>query len=339
LTADGTDALREELVERIGKPMSKSGSRNRSPDPVNVPMIRHWVDAFDDQNPIYLDDAAAVAAGFDGLVAPPAMLQTWTMARPRMEGIRERGGAADDIDPDSPISRLAAAGYRGTLATNSELEFTRYLRPGDHLESTGSLDEVSELKATAIGVGYFITMVNTYSAGDEVVGRQRWRIFKFDPTRTAADLPPRPPRAASVADDASTAVEKTPGPELPPFDLDVTATVVVAGAIASRDFMPVHHDRDYARAQGAPDLFMNILTTTGYVVRYITDWAGPRAVVRRLAIRLGGPAVPGLVLHFTGAVTDQREVDGRRELEVTVQAANDLGDHATGTVEFTRPLG
>jgi hypothetical protein len=84
---------------------------------------------------------------------------------------------------------------------------------------------------------------------------------------------------------------------------------------------------------------MNILTTTGYVTRYVTDWAGPRAAVRRLAIRLGGPAVPGLVLHFTGAVTDRREADGRGELEVTLRAANDLGDHATGTVEVTVPLG
>jgi hypothetical protein len=70
----------------------------------------------------------------------------------------------------------------------------------------GALDDVSELKATAVGVGYFITMVNTYSVGDEVVGRQRWRIFKFDPTRTAADLPPRPPRAARPKADAPTIV-------------------------------------------------------------------------------------------------------------------------------------
>jgi acyl dehydratase len=307
-----------------------------APDPVNVPMIRHWVDAFEDRNPIYLDDAAARAVGFDGLVAPPAMLQTWTMARPRVTGIRERGGSPDDIDLTSPLARLATEGYTATLATNSALEFVRYLRPGDELQMVGALDDVSELKATAVGVGYFITMVNTYSVGDEVVGRQRWRIFKFDPTRTAADLPPRPPRAATTPD--APTIEKNPGAELPPFDLEVTATVVVAGAIASRDIMPVHHDRDYARAQGAPDLFMNILTTTGYVTRYVTDWAGPRAVVRRLAIRLGGPAVPGLPLHFTGAVTDQRDVDGRQALEVTMRAANDLGDHATGTVGITLPF-
>jgi acyl dehydratase len=329
---DATDALHEQLLERIGARLSGSGPAI-APDPVNVPMIRHWVDAFDDRNPIYLDDDAAIAAGFDGLVAPPAMLQTWTMARPRIEGIRERGGSPEDVDPNSPLARLAAAGYTATLATNSELEFVRYLRPGDRLTAIGTLDDVSELKATGVGVGYFITMVNTYSVGDEVVGRQRWRIFKFDPTRTAADLPPRAPSTTA----APPVVEKTPGPELPPFDLDVTPTVVVAGAIASRDFMPVHHDRDYARAQGAPDLFMNILTTTGYVTRYVTDWAGPRAVVRRLAIRLGGPAIPGLVLHFSGAVTDRRDADGPTELEVTLRAANDLGDHATGTVELTLP--
>jgi acyl dehydratase len=332
------DPLRDALVARIGLPMNASGPAT-APDPVNVPMIRHWVDAFEDRNPIYLDDDAAIAAGFDGLVAPPAMLQTWTMARPRIEGIRERGGSPDDLDTTSPLARLSDEGFRATLATNSELEFVRYLRPGDHLHAVGTLDDVSELKATGVGVGYFITMVNTYSVGDEVVGRQRWRIFKFDPTRSAADLPPRPARpSTSTATDAPT-VEKTPGPELPPFDLEVTATVVVSGAIASRDFMPVHHDRDYARAQGAPDLFMNILTTTGYVTRYVTDWAGPHGVVRRLAIRLGGPAVPDLPLHFTGAVTDQRDVGNRRAVEVTMRATNDLGDHATGTVELTLPSG
>src|SRR5262249_9565367 len=155
VTADATDALREALLERIGPPLSTSGPAV-APDPVNVAMIRHWVDAFDDRNPIYLDDAAAVAAGFDGLVAPPAMLQTWTMARPRIEGIRERGGSADDIDPNTALARLATEGYTATLATNSELEFVRYLRPGDHLTAIGTLDDVSELKATGVGVGYFI---------------------------------------------------------------------------------------------------------------------------------------------------------------------------------------
>jgi acyl dehydratase len=122
------------------------------------------------------------------------------------------------------------------------------------------------------------------------------------------------------------------GDELPPFELPVTAAVIVAGAIASRDFMPAHHDRDFAVAQGAPDIFMNILTTNGYVSRFVTDWAGPEAFVRKIAIRLGAPAVPGQPLRFSGQVTGVSEEGDERVIEVAIRAANDLGDHATGTV-------
>lgn len=128
------------------------------------------------------------------------------------------------------------------------------------------------------------------------------------------------------------------GDELPAFELPVTAAVIVAGAIASRDFMPAHHDRDFATGQGAPDIFMNILTTNGYVSRFVTDWAGPEAMIRKIAIRLGAPAVPGQPLRFTGQVTQKSEEGDTCEVEVAVRAANDLGDHATGTVALTLPL-
>ena len=101
--------------------------------------------------------------------------------------------------------------------------------------------------------------------------------------------------------------------------------------------MPVHHDRDYAQAQGAPDMFMNILTTNGYIARYVTDWAGPEAMLRSISIRLGGPATPGHVLRFTGRVASERQEGDERVIEVAVRAANDLGDHATGTVVVTLP--
>ena len=129
------------------------------------------------------------------------------------------------------------------------------------------------------------------------------------------------------------------GDELPPFDLCVTSTVVVAGAIASRDFMPVHHDREFAMAQGAPDIFMNILTTNGYVSRFVTDWAGPETMLRSIAIRLGAPSVPGKTLRFTGEVTGTRQEGDLRVVELAIRAANDLGDHATGTVVLSLPLG
>jgi acyl dehydratase len=127
------------------------------------------------------------------------------------------------------------------------------------------------------------------------------------------------------------------GDDLPEFVLPVTTTVIVSGAIASRDFMPAHHDPDFARAQGAPHMFMNILTTNGYVSRFVTDWAGPEARVRSIKIRLGAPAVPGKPLRFFGRV-EKVTLDGdERVIEVAIRAANDLGDHATGTVAVGVP--
>ena len=128
------------------------------------------------------------------------------------------------------------------------------------------------------------------------------------------------------------------GDELPPFELNVTSTVIVAGAIASRDFMPAHHDPVYAKAQGAPDVFMNILTTNGYVARYVTDWAGPEAMLTSIKIRLGAPAVPGKPLRFSGRVAAKSEAGGECVLELAVRAANELGDHATGTVTLSLPF-
>jgi len=130
----------------------------------------------------------------------------------------------------------------------------------------------------------------------------------------------------------------TIGDELPPFELNVTSTLIVAGAIASRDFMPAHHDPVFAKAQGAPDVFMNILTTNGYVARYVTDWAGPEAMLTSIKIRLGAPAVPGKPLRFSGRVTAKSEAGGECVLELAVRAANELGDHATGTVTLSLPF-
>ena len=322
------DPLRVQFEDWIGKPLGASGPL-LAPDEVNVPMIRHWVDALDDRNPVYLDEEVAATTRFGGIVAPPAMLQTWTMSRPRIEGIAERGGAPGEIDADNPISVLADAGYSGTLATNSDLEFERYLRPGDRLGSQTVLESMSERKATTLGQGYFVSWVTTYTdSHEEVVGRQHFRIFKFEPGSTpsaASSRPQRPSKAPS-------------GEKLPPFELQVTPTVIVAGAIASRDYMPVHHDRDYARAQGAPDIFMNILTTTGYVSRFITDWAGPEAMLRSISIRLGAPAVPAQALRFTGQVAGTSLDGDQRVVEVSIRAANDLGNHATGTVVLSQPL-
>jgi len=125
---------------------------------------------------------------------------------------------------------------------------------------------------------------------------------------------------------------------LGPLELDMTATLIAGGAIATRDFMPVHHDRDFANAQGAPDIFMNILSDTGYCSRFLTDWAGPEAMVCRLAIRLGVPVFPGDRLVYTGEVAAVTRVADEVVVDVAFRATTALGDHVTGTATVTLPV-
>jgi hypothetical protein len=128
------------------------------------------------------------------------------------------------------------------------------------------------------------------------------------------------------------------GDALKPMDIHLTPTIVAATAIASMDFMPVHHDKDYALAQFAPDIFLNILSSNGFVSRFLTDWAGPEAWVKKINIKLGVPAVPNQVLKFTGQVLNKIEADNECMIEVSVQAANDSGNHVTGTATITLPV-
>ncbi|MGW2560532.1 MaoC family dehydratase [Streptomyces sp. NPDC001514] len=123
------------------------------------------------------------------------------------------------------------------------------------------------------------------------------------------------------------------GDELPPLTIPITRTLIVAGAIASRDYQDVHHDAELAKEKGSPDIFMNILTTNGLVGRFITDHFGPKAVLRKVAIRLGAPNHPGDTMTLTGTVT---EVD-RDTAQVRVLGANGIGYHVTGTVTVTVP--
>lgn len=151
-------------------------------DPVNVPMIRHWVEAMEDANPVYLSDEAARATGREGIVAPASMMQAWTM----------RGYAAtvNPAQQDPAFTELIAlldeGGYTSVVATDSEFDFHREVRPGDHLGAEEVVESISPEKSTALGVGRFVTTVRTYrDQAGEVVATQRWRTLRFRPKATS----------------------------------------------------------------------------------------------------------------------------------------------------------
>lgn len=127
------------------------------------------------------------------------------------------------------------------------------------------------------------------------------------------------------------------GDELPQLDVPLTTSLIVGGALASRDFTPVHHDKAAAKAAGMQDVFMNILTTNGLVGRYVTDWAGIDARIKGVAIRLGTPNLPGDTMKMTGTVKAVDQSGGVVEVEVT--GKNAWGNHVTGTVKVALPGG
>ena len=133
------------------------------------------------------------------------------------------------------------------------------------------------------------------------------------------------------------------GDELPALSIPLTRTVIVATAIASRDYQDVHHDPGLAVERGSEDVFMNILSTNGFVGRYVTDWAGPGAVIEKVAIRLGAPNYPGDTMVLTGRVAavsvPAGRGDGRGVVELTLRGANGRGHHVTGTVRLSLPAG
>jgi acyl dehydratase len=183
MEADGAESeeFRQRLDALIGRPVGSSGS-SIGPDPVNQPMIRHWAAAFEDANPVYTDPEFAATTRFGGIVAPPLMLQTWTMATPTITGIAERGGSPVESEGASPLAVFDEAGFVATLASNTEFDIDRYLRPGETVSASTVIESISPRKNTRIGPGYFVTWLTTYVAGaGDVVGRQRFRILKFRP--------------------------------------------------------------------------------------------------------------------------------------------------------------
>jgi len=127
------------------------------------------------------------------------------------------------------------------------------------------------------------------------------------------------------------------GDALPALPIPLTTSLIVAGAVASQDYTPVHHDKKAAQAAGMQDVFMNILTTNGLVSRFVTDWAGPDARVTKLAVKLGTPNLPGDTMTLTGSVT-ARDPESRA-VDVEVTGKNGWGSHVTGSVRVVLPAG
>ena len=162
-----------------------AGPATRGSHPVNEPMIEHWVEAMGDYNPVYVDDDAARAAGFPGVIAPPTMLQAWIMRGLRASLEADSGRSDSDSAPtanDQVMTLLNEAGFTSVVATNCDQHYERPLVPGDHLSVTSVIDAISGEKQTGLGTGHFLTNRLEYrDQHGELVATMLFRILKFKP--------------------------------------------------------------------------------------------------------------------------------------------------------------
>jgi hypothetical protein len=197
--APAAGGIMARLLPFVGRPATPPF---RAHDAVNEPMIRHFCDAIEDHNPLYTNPEAAAASSHGGIVAPPAMLQVWTM----------RGLHPVEPPPDEDVigqifAVLDDAGFTSIVATNSEQEYPRYLRPGDHVTRTSVIEQITDEKKTGLGAGHFIDFRDEFRTDDgELVGKMLFRVLKFKPSMApppkipAVEGKPRRPRPAINAD-------------------------------------------------------------------------------------------------------------------------------------------
>ena len=170
-------------------------------DPVNESMIRQWCDAVGDANPVYTDPDAAATSAHGGVVAPPTMLQAWSM-----RGLEPRGSKPPSAQ-DELMAVLNEAGFSSVVATNCDQQYMRYLSPGDVITTSAMIDAVSDEKHTALGDGHFVTTKTTFSdQHGDVVGTMTFRILKFlpavSPSPSSSKAANRRPRPAINRDNA-----------------------------------------------------------------------------------------------------------------------------------------
>jgi acyl dehydratase len=190
VTSAGTtgDVDEEKYFVRLQAFVGQSaGPPSEGPDAVNQAMIRHWVEAMGDENPVYTDDEAARANGFPGVIAPPTMLQSWIMRGYKATAaLAEDRGAGRRSEGASPADELMVVldegGFTSVVATNCEQEYHRPLVLGDRLSVSSSIESVSPQKQTGLGTGHFVTTLLTFTdQSGATVADMRFRILKFRP--------------------------------------------------------------------------------------------------------------------------------------------------------------
>ena len=277
--------------------------------------------------------AAAAATGSRELAAGPVMRPVisrdtkffWDGLSAGELRIQRCGGCGTLRHPPGPMcpgcQRPGSAEPGYVVAAGTGIVFSYVVHhhppvPGKRLPLVIALVELDE------GVRVLGEMVGVTPDQVSIGMPVRIEYLRIDDELTLPAWRPNPPEPLAV---------------LPEMVVDVTPTFVVASAMATRDFTPVHHDRDLAVANGSKDIFLNILTDTGLVQRFVTEWAGPQSIIREISVRLGVPCYAGDRLTFAGHVTDRAAGQHGDRCRVQAVGRCGLGDHVIATAVIDVP--
>jgi len=312
-------------------------------NPVNATQIWQWCSAMGDYNPSYLPGAEQIA--------PPAMMQMWTM-RDIHDNYAPGSTAAA---PYQVFDDMALMGYPANVAVSYDITFLRDLRPGDQARHYTTVVTISDKKTTALGIGFFVTEQVEYMTQDEqLFARALITYFQYCAHPIADNSTSAPEQNAQSAQTDPNVVAQLPqdfqcafldidinsieeGDKLPELALPITHKLIVGGAIACQDFIPVHHNVPAAKAAGMADIFMNILTTSGLSARYLSDWAGAGSRLKKIQFSLLAPNFPGDTMIMQGEVEALTATDTGAEVALNFVGKNTLGHHIKGSATLVLP--
>jgi acyl dehydratase len=323
-------------------------------DAVCPQMIRHWCEAMQEDNPLYLDEDFGRCSKYGSIIAPPAMTPSWVIPP-----LRPPSGLPPVYEKLFGI--CGRGGYDQVIDSENEMEFIRPLLPGDRVQSFTKLSRVSAMKSATLGTGFFVTLESNFTnQRREFVCRQRMTMYMYRGHGAKPDSAPLSLDADTttwhsaqesnspwnigaggaggpLADKPLQWKDVKSGDELPTRSRLMTTTAIIAAAIASRDFAPLHHDLRAARNAGVRDIFVNYLTSAGIAAKYLTDWSRPSGELRHLRFNLMTPCCAGDTLIFTGTVKEKGVNKGEPSLKVAFAMDVEGGTHCRGEALIALP--
>ena len=335
---DGTAPVPDEVAGWIGE--------TRYPETADFPVERGhiWTSSasVENGNPLYWDDKVA-AEITGGPIAPPSTLSLWF--RPHHW---QPGQTTQKLPLQIHFDLKERLGLPEAIMSDSEVAFHEPVRPGDVVSTSQVLRSLSDPKTTKLGTGRFWVIDVPYRNQDDVlVGVETFTGFGYvraespSPSRAVGHDPSHhdgsPPTTWAVG--AVLLPQVSVGDDLPTLTYDVTATTVVLGALATRDWRPMHHDRDFAiERNGARDIFLNTPNQQAWFERFVTDWTGPLGRPGRLHFRMRDSVYPGETMVLTGTVTaTETDTTGCGWATVTVDVRADDRLCTTATVRVAVP--